>query len=197
MLFSMFMQKPKNLIVSYDLIHKCVSTMQKKAVVIAVLLLLLLVPPVIAIPKTKGPKPPKIETITFTESAALGAGNIYLGNQEIIGNTLNVQDAVSTGSIIGADSPISGFEIETSLSGTLDLSTYLGSYNGRWTIDGQSGTFEGTITGNVAVTTISGKFVGHGTAGFEGQKIKGTFEGSINNFQIIITIQATITSKAS
>jgi len=169
--------------------------MPRKAIVIAVLLLLLLVPPVIAIPKTKGPKPPKIETITFTETATLRAGNVYLGSQEIVGNVLYVQDAVSTGTINGADSPISGFEIETRLSGTLDLDTYLGSYNGRWTITGQSGTFEGTITGNVAVATISGKFVGHGTAGFEGQKIKGTFEGSVNSFHVEITIKATITAK--
>lgn len=171
--------------------------MPKKAVAIVVLFLLLLVPPVIAIPKTTGPKPPKKETVTFTASATLSAGNIYLGKQEIIGNVLYVQDAVSTGTINGADSPISGFNVETSLGGRLDLDTALGSYNGRWVIIGESGTFEGTITGNVAVATISGKFVGQGTAGFEDQKIKGTFEGSVNNFQVVITIRATITSKTN
>ena len=167
--------------------------MPKKAAIITVLLLLLLVPIAIATPKPKDPKPPKIDPITFTESATLGAGNIYLGNQEIIDNILYVRDAVSTGTINSGDSPISGFGIETSLSGTLDLNMYLGSYNGKWTITSQSGTFEGTITGKVAVATISGKFVGQGTYGFEGKKIKGTFKGSIDNYQVVMTIQATIT----
>jgi hypothetical protein len=178
--------------------------MQKKTVIITTLLLLLLIESAIAIPKTKEPKPkppknpnnPKIETITFTETASLGAGNIHLGTQEIIDTgILYVQDAISTGIVNGADSPISGFEILASLSGTLDLSTYHGSYNGEWIITSQSGSFEGTINGKVEVATISGKFIGHGTGNLENQKIKGTFEGSVNNFQVEITIQATITSK--
>lgn len=177
----------------------------RKAAIITILLLLFLLPTAITIAKIKEPKPkppkipnnPKRETINFTESATLGAGNIYLGNQEIIDSILFVQDAISTGTINSGDSPISGFEIETSLSGTLDLNTYLGSYDGQWIIANQSGTFEGTITGKVAVATISGKFVGHGTGDFEGQKIKGTFEGSVNNFQVDITIHATITSKTN
>lgn len=171
--------------------------MLKKAVLLTALLLLLLVPSAMAIPKTKESKPnnPKKETITFTESATLGAGNIYSGNQEIIDNILYVQDAISTGIINGEDLPISGFKVETTLSGTLDLNTYLGSYNGRWTITDQSGTFEGTINGEVVVTTISGKFVGHGAGDFEDQKIKGTIEGSVYNFQVQIIIQATIISK--
>ena len=49
--------------------------------------------------------------------------------------------------------------------------------------------------GNVAVATIPGKFIGHGTDGFERQKMKGAFEGSVKNFQVIIIIQATITCK--
>lgn len=175
--------------------------MSKRAVIIIALLLMLLVESAIAIPKTKEPKPkppkisnnPKIE-INFTELATLTAGNIYLGNQIIDNGILYVQDAISTGTLNSGDSPISGFEIQTSLGGTLDLNTYLGSYDGRWIISNQSGAFEGTITGKVAVTNIYGKFVGHGTDNFEGQKIKGVFEGSINNFQIEITIQATITS---
>jgi hypothetical protein len=162
------------------------------------------VPSAIAIPKIKEPKPktprapnnPKKEIINFTESATLGAGNIYLGNQEIDNTgTLYVQDAISTGKINSGDSPISGFEIQTSLSGTLDLNTYLGAYHGQWIITGQGGTFEGTINGEVAVTNISGNFVGKGTGNFEDQKIKGTFQGSVNNFQIEITLLATISSK--
>jgi hypothetical protein len=179
--------------------------MSKKALIIMALLLLLLVESAVAIPKTKEPKPkppkipnnPKIETIILTDSATLTAGNIYFGNQIIDNEILYVQDAISTGIINSGDSPISGFEIQTSLSGTLDLNTYRGSYDGQWIITSQSGTFEGTITGKVAVATISGKLVGQGTGYFEGQKIKGTFEGSVSNFQVEITIQATITSKTN
>jgi hypothetical protein len=179
--------------------------MQRKAVIIIALLLLILVESAIAIPKTKEPKPkppkipksPKIGTITFTESAILGAGNVYLGNQIIDVGILYVQDAISTGTINNGDSPISGFEIQTSLSGTLDLNTYLGDYDGQWIITNQTATFEGTITGKVAVATISGKFVGHGTGDFERYKIKGAFDGSVNNYQVEITIQATITFKTS
>jgi len=179
--------------------------MPKKTVIIMGLLLLILVESAIALPKTKEPKikppnlpnNPKKEKITFTEAATLTAGNIYLGNQIIDSGILYVQDAISMGTINSGDSPISGFEILTSLSGTLDLNTYLGSYYGQWIITSQSGTFEGTITGEVAVATISGKFVGFGTGYFEGQKIKGTFEGSVNNFQVEIIIQATIKSKTN
>lgn len=180
--------------------------MPKKTIIITALLLLLIVPSAIAIPKSKEPKPkipktpsgPKKETITLTESATLGAGDIYLGNQEIDdAGVLYVQDAISTGTIDSGDSPISGFKILTSLSGTLDLSTYLGFYNGQFIITGNNGSFEGTINGDVEVANIFGKFVGHGIGDFEGQKIKGIFEGSVNNFKIEITIQATITSKTN
>lgn len=164
----------------------------KTALIIIALFLPILVESAIAIPKTREPK---IE-ITFTESATLGLGNVDLGHQTNDTGILYVQDAISTGYVNSGDLPISGFEIQTILSGTLDLTTYLGSYNGQWIISNQSGTFEGPINGNVAVTAISGKFVGHGTGDFEGQKIKGTFEGSVNNYLIEITIQATITSKA-
>ena len=173
----------------------------KKAIIITALLLVLIVPSAIAIPKNKEPKPkkpktpysPRMETVTFEELATLSAGDVYLGDQEIDdAGILHVKDAISTGKISSQGSPISGFEIKTRLSGALDLNTYLGSYHGKWIITGQGGTFEGTINGKVAVTVISGNFVGQGTGDFEGQKMKGTFEGSVNNFQIEITMQATI-----
>ncbi|KON32711.1 MAG: hypothetical protein AC479_06915 [miscellaneous Crenarchaeota group-6 archaeon AD8-1] len=140
--------------------------MPKKTLLITALLLLLLVESAIALPKTKDPKPkppkipknPKIETITFTEIAKLGAGNIYLGNQEIINTgTIFVQDAISTGIVSTGDSPISGFEIQTILSGTLDLNTYHGTYNGEWTLTDPTGAFEGTINGKVALKTRKSK----------------------------------------
>lgn len=178
--------------------------MLKKPLLITILFLILFTESVIAVPKTKDPKPkpPKLPKnsktapIIFTEKATLGAGNIYLGNQKITETgSLHIQDAVSIGTIDKGYTPISGFKIETCLSGTLDLATYFGSYGGKWIITGHSGTFEGTITGKVEVATIFGKFVGHGTGDFEGQKIKGTFKGSVNYFQVEISIEATISSK--
>lgn len=171
--------------------------MTKKAVLLAALLLLILVPSAMATPKPKEPKPnnPKKTTFAYTESATLTAGNMYLGSQELSDSgILYIQDAISTGTINSGTSPISGSTIQTTLSGTLDLNTYLGSYHGKWTITSQNGAFEGTINGKVAVATVYGHFVGHGTGEFEDQKISGTFEGSVNNFQVEITIQATITS---
>jgi hypothetical protein len=178
--------------------------MQKKTIIIAMLLLFLLVESAIAIPKTKEqkPKPPKIpkipkmETSTFSSTATLDAGNIYLGRQEIIDTgILYIQGAISTGIISNGESPIAGFKIQTTLSGKLDLNTFQGNYKGEWILNSQTGNFEGTITGKVVVTKISGKFTGQGTGEFENQKIKGTFEGQVNNYKIEIVITATITTK--
>ena len=163
-------------------------------------LLILLIPSVTAVPKTKEPKPPtpnnKIkETISYQDSAVIGAGNIYLGNQEISDKgILSVQNGFSAGKINGGDSPISGFDIQTILSGTYDLNTYQGNYHGEWIITGENGSFEGSITGKVDIASISGKFTGFGSGEFEKQKIKGVFEGTVNNFQVEITIYATISS---
>ena len=178
--------------------------MRKKTIIFALILLLLLTESAVAVPKNKEPKPkvpkvprsPKIETISFVEKANLGAGNVYLGNQEIVeSGILYIQDAVSTGIVNIGASPISGFNIEATLSGTLDLNTFKGNYEGDWILIGTSGSFEGTINGNVEVASISGKFNGQGTNAFEGQKLKGTFIGQVNNYKIEITITATITSK--
>ena len=190
-----------NLIISYDLIYNItVDVLNKKTLIIMTLLLMLLVPSVIAVPKTKDPKPPmpenkKKETINLQETAKLGAGNVYLGSQQISNSgILSIQNGFSAGKINTGDSPISGFDIQTSLSGTYDLNSYQGNYHGQWIITGEGGSFEGTITGKVSVASISGKFTGSGTGEFENQKIKGTFEGSVNNFQVEITIDATISS---
>jgi hypothetical protein len=176
--------------------------MPKKVIALLIILLFLLVPSVIALPKTKEPKTPKIpdnqrkEAISFLENATLGAGNIYLGNQQISDTgILYIQNGISIGKINSGNSPISGFEIQTFLSGTLDLNTYMGNYHGDWIVSGEIGTFEGKINGKVSVASISGKFTGTGTGEFENQKIKGSFEGSVNNFKVEITIEATISSK--
>jgi hypothetical protein len=179
------------------------SLMSKKTLMIMTLLLMFLVQSAIAVPKTKEPKPPKIpnkpkiETMTFSESATLSAGDVYLGNQIIDNGILQIQDAISTGKINGEKSPISGFQIQTRLSGMLNLNTYLGSFAGQWIITSSGGTFEGNINGKVEVDKIIGKFIGHGTNNFEGQKIKGSFEGSVNNYQVEIIITATLTSKTN
>jgi hypothetical protein len=171
----------------------------KKITIITTLLLFILIPAVIAVPKTKDPKPPKIpnnpkkETISFQDSATIGAGNIYLGNQEISDSgILYVKNGISIGKINNGNSPISGYEIQTSLSGTYDLNSYQGNYHGQWIITGENGAFEGTVNGKVSTASISGKFIGNGIGDFENQKIKGTFKGSVNNFQVEITIEATI-----
>lgn len=178
--------------------------MRKKIIILALLLVLLLIESAVAVPKNKEPKPkvpkiprsPKIDTISFIEKANLGAGNVYLGSQEIIeSGILYIQDAISTGTVNIGDSPLSGFNIETKLSGTLDLNIFKGTYEGDWKLSGEDGTFEGTINGKVEIATISGRFNGQGTGAFEGQKLKGTFKGQVNNYKIEITIAATITSK--
>jgi hypothetical protein len=161
--------------------------MLRKATIIAVIFLLLLIPSVIAAPKPKEPKPPKTPNnpkteITFTEKATFDVGTVYLGKQEIIDDILYAQDAITTGTFENGDSPIAGFEIQIIFSGTLDLNSYAGSGNGRWTFIGQSG-------------IISGQFVGHGTESFQNQKIKGIFEGPANSIKAEITIHATITAK--
>lgn len=108
---------------------------------------------------------------------------------------LYVKDAISTGYIeADPNSPISG-AVWTSLSGSVDLNTMLGSFNGKWTITNERGTFEGSIVGTVAVATVSGKFVGQGTDEFEGQKIKGSFEGTVNNYIVDLILQGILTSK--
>lgn len=173
--------------------------LRKKLIIVTILLLFILIPTVIAIPKTKDPKPPKIpnnpkkETISFQDSATIGAGNVYLGNQEISDTgILYVKNGISIGNINSGNSPISGYEIQTSLSGTYDLNSYEGNYHGQWIITGDNGAFEGTVNGKVSAASVSGKFIGNGIGEFENQRIKGTFEGSVNNFLVEISIEATI-----
>lgn len=178
--------------------------MRKKIIILTIILILLFIESAVAVPKNKEPKPkipkapksPKIDSTTFIEKANLDAGNVYLGNQEIIDSgILYIQNAISTGTVNSGDSPISGFKIETTLSGTLDLNTFKGNYQGDWILSGESGGFVGSINGKVEVTKISGRFSGEGTGDLADQKIKGTFEGQVNNYKIEITFYALISSK--
>ncbi len=169
----------------------------KKTLSLIIVLTLIFMESALAAPITKDIKPkiPKKGKTTFTEAIILDLGTAYLENQEIAENNIIHLQGTLSGTLNNGDTPISGFNLQTQLSGTLNLNTYSGAYNGKWIITNNSGTFEGTITGNVEVTTISGEFNGHGKGEFEGQKIKGVFRGSVNNLQAVILIQATITSK--
>ncbi len=167
--------------------------MQKKGVLTTILFALLLIGSAIAAPKDK---PPRAEKTTFTSRIILGAGVASQGEQMITETgILYVKDAISTGYIeADPDSPISG-SIWTVLSGSIDLNTMLGSFNGKWIITNEEGTFEGSVVGIVEVAIVSGKFVGHGTGDFEGQKIRGSFEGTVNNYIVDLTLQGILTSK--
>lgn len=169
--------------------------MHKKALSIVVVLAvaLLLIGPVIAAPKEKNTK---AEKTTFTNRIILAGGGISPGEQTTTGTgILYVKDAISVGYIEpDPNSPISG-SVWTSLSGSVDLNTMLGSFNGKWIVTNERGTFEGSVVGTVAVATVSGQFVGHGTGGFEGQKIKGSFEGTVNNYIVDLILHGILTSK--
>ncbi len=72
----------------------------------------------------------------------------------------------------------------------------LGSLNGKWTFTTTGGTFEGSVVGFIDVAKVSGKFVGHGTNNLQRQKIMGSFEGTVNNYIVNLTLQGEIISKS-
>jgi hypothetical protein len=168
---------------------------EKKILLLVLLTLLVLFPtePVIAAQKLDNQK---VVRTPFTNQCVLGAGNSYAGEQVISEtNILTVQDAISTGYIeANLNSPISG-TIWARLSGTLDLNTMLGSFNGKWIITTDSGTFEGSVVGVIDVASVSGRFVGQGTNELQGQKIKGSFEGIVNNYIVALTLRGEVTCK--
>ncbi len=167
--------------------------LHKKGALTTILFTLLLIGSAIAVPKEN---PPKQEKTPFTSRIILAAGVTSQGEQTITETgILYVIDAISTGYIeTDPDSPISG-SIWTILSGSLDLSTMLGSFNGKWIITNEWGTFEGSVVGIVEIAAVSGRFVGHGTENFERQKIMGSFEGTVNNYIVDLTLQGILTSK--
>lgn len=159
--------------------------MQKKAISIVLLLALLLIGPVMAAPKKT----------TFTNRVIISAGGSSQGEQMITAGILYVKNAVSIGYIeADSNSPISG-SVWTRLSGSVDLNTMLGSFNGKWSVTNERGTFNGSVVGIITVATVSGKFVGQGIGGFDGQKIQGSFEGTVNNYVVTLILQGILTSK--
>ncbi len=153
--------------------------MKKTLTTLIVLLMFLTIPPVLATPKTK---------TSFTSNVALGAGNSSMGTQVIEGDMLYVTDAVSTGTITG---DIAG-TLSTKLSGSGNLTIMQGSFQGKFRIDTVEGeTFQGTVAGTVSGNSVSGFFVGFGNGTQDRQKIKGSFEGSVEygvlNVNLIMT----------
>jgi len=169
---------------------------QKKTILLVALFALFVlrpIEPVIAAPK---PDNPKVERTAFTNKCVLEAGSFSAGEQLITETgILYVKDAISTGYVeANSDSPISG-AVWSRLSGEIDLNTMLGSFNGKWTITTDRGTFEGSVVGVVAVAHVSGRFIGHGTNDLQGQKIKCSFEGTVDNYIVDLTLQGELTSK--
>jgi len=166
----------------------------KKFALPAVVLILFVISPIMAVPKTKSP---------LTARASLVAGNVFMGTQWITEDgTLHVKEAISVGtvtSISGAD--ISG-TLWTSLSGSGDLNTGVGSFHGRWAIITIDGSFEGNVVGVIIATSsttsqISGTFSGYGTGGYAKQKIKCSFEGEaiMSVLQVEVDIEGMLTFK--
>ena len=147
---------------------------------------------VLAAPK---PNKSKVQRTPFVIEWIFDLRNAYTGEQVITEtDILRVKDAIITGTVEAKSSPISG-AFSTLLSGTWDLNTLTGVFNGKWTITMDNGTFEGSIVGNVAVIYISGKIVGQGTDDLKGQKIRGSLEGTVNNYIVALTLQGEITYK--
>ena len=123
--------------------------------------------------------------------------SFYEGEQMITDTgILYVKDAISEGYIEdNINSPISGI-VWANLSGSIDMNTMLGSFNGKWSIINDGGTFEGSVVGIVTVAYVSGRFIGKGTRDFSCQKIKCTFQGTINNYIIDLTITGELSLKS-
>jgi hypothetical protein len=148
---------------------------------------------VLAAPKQKKSK---VQRTPFMVKWVFDLSNADTGEQVITETGfLRVKDAIITGTVESdSSSPISG-AVRAILSGTWDFNTLVGSFNGKWTITTDNGTFEGSVVGNVAVIYISGKIVGHGTNNLEGQKIMGSLGGTVNNYIVALTLQGELTIK--
>lgn len=172
-----------------------IGQMQKKTVIFFIFLIFLVVSPTKSGLTAQRPEKPHGEKTPFTNDCNLGVVAPNVREQVLMENNIvYVNDGIVAGSIVvNDDSPLSG-EVWARLSGSMDTNTLLGSFDGKWTIINENGTFEGSIVGTVSVASISGRFVGRGTHDLEGQKIKGTFEGTVNNYMADLTLNGELTS---
>lgn len=170
---------------------------QKKTILFAFLVLLVLLPTESGT-AARRPDKPQGEKTAFTNDCVLRAVSPNAGEQALAeNNILYVKDGILGGSIVvNEDSPLSG-DVWAKLSGSLDTNTLFGSFDGKWTITNENGTFEGSVVGVISIAQISGRFVGHGTQDLQGQKIKGTFEGTVTNYVVDMTLHGELTSTAN
>lgn len=138
------------------------------------LLTLLTTTPVFAVPATKTP---------FTAVASFEA--VSPGKEWITKDGIShIKGGISAGALTSISGPDISGEIWMRVGQTVDLNTGEGSLHGKWTITAVGGPFEGSVVAVITATSpttshISGTFIGHGSGDYEGQKLKGSFEGDI------------------
>ena len=151
--------------------------MKKVMIPVIALLVLFAVTPVMAEPATK---------IPFTGWGTFVFGNVSPGEEWTTEDGVyHVKGVVSQGDAT-VYSPLGVMEGTMIMvhSLALDLNTGQGDCHGKFIIAVPGvGTFEGSEHGSHTITTeghyISGGFVGKGTGGFDGVKMKSSYEGEI------------------
>lgn len=147
---------------------------------VTALLLLFVVAPVMAAPATKTP---------LTAEAKFISGNVSPGRMWTTGgNIVQVKGAISAGTVIG---DISGGILFVS-DETLDMNTGKAVNHGKFVMTVVGGTFEGSFRGMGIGSSFSGTFVGQGTGTREGQKLMGSFEGTVTYVGVIPNVEMTI-----
>jgi hypothetical protein len=147
---------------------------KKILIPVMALLVLFIITPVLATPATKTP---------FT--AVLSFVPVSPGKQWITEDGIShVKGGIFEGTVTGISGPDISGTMWMSVDETVDLNTGEGSLHGKWTITAIGGTFEGSAVGVITPTSpttsyMSGTFIGHGAGDYEGQKIKGSFEGDV------------------
>jgi Na+/proline symporter len=172
--------------------------MRTISVLLFTVLLVLVLSPIDSGITARRPEKPRDDRTPFTNDCLLGVVDPTASEQVLaVNNILYVKDALLAGAIVLNDnSPLSG-EVEARVSGSWNTTTLVGSFDGKWTITNANGTFEGSIVGTISVATISGRFVGRGTDALQGQKIKGTMTGTVNNYVADLTLSGDVTANAN
>jgi len=171
------------------------ESVRKRTILLAIFLVLIVIfsaEPVIAVPK---PNNQKMERTVFTNRCVVPVRSIYKEGQVTENNIYNVQNVISTGYVEDAKDPSLSGALWTSVSGTVDLNTMVGSFNGKWKFTSPRGIFEGSFVAFITVDKISGRFVGRGTNDIREQKIMGSFEGTLGNYIANVALHGELTSK--